>query len=93
MIASTSPTRPWKLPPSAVLNTAQNDLRKRGSGQRYAFLRKHVRPAKSPADLLRRALRDRESGLTAPRVETQLSTATNKPSAKRWGWPLNLQQE
>ncbi len=63
-------TRPWKLPPSAVLGAAQNDLRKRGSGRPYAFLRKHVRPAKSPADLLRRALRDRDSGLAAARVET-----------------------
>jgi hypothetical protein len=63
-------TRPWKLPPSAVLNTARNDLRKRGSGRPFAFLRKHVRSAKSPADLLRRALHDRGTGLTAPRVET-----------------------
>ena len=63
-------TRPWRLPSSAVLGAAQNDLRKRGSGRPYAFLRKHVRPAKSPADLLRRALQDRESGLAAPRVET-----------------------
>ena len=63
-------TKPWKLPPSAVLGAAQNDLRKRGSGQCYAFLRKHVRHAKSPADLLRRALQDRENGLAAPRVET-----------------------
>ena len=63
-------TKPWKLPPSAVLGAALNDLRKRGSGQRYAFLRKHVRPAKSPADLLRRAIQDRGTGPTAPRVET-----------------------
>jgi hypothetical protein len=62
-------TKPWALPPSAVLSAAQNDLRKRGSGRRYAFLRKHVRPAESPADLLRRALRDRASGLATLHVE------------------------
>ena len=65
-------TRPWKLPPSAVLGAARNDLRKRGSGRPCAFLRKHVRPAKSPADLLRRALQDRESGLVAARLKTRI---------------------
>ncbi len=74
-------TRLWKLPPSAVLGTAQNDLRKRGSGQRYAFLRRHVRRAKSPADLLRRALQDRESGLAAPRVET-LTLYSDEPTLR-----------
>ncbi len=64
-------TKPWKLPPSAVLSAAQNDLRKCGSRRPYAFLRKHVRPAKSPTDLLRRALQDRDSGLAVARVETQ----------------------
>ena len=86
-------TKPWRLPPSAVLGAARNDLRKRETRgpRRYVFLRTHVKPAKSPADLLRRAFHDRESGLATSRVETLILYSDEETLKQAWLLAVNFE--
>lgn len=73
-------TRAFVLPPSAIVRTAENDLKVRTRkekfeckpGVHYAFAGYHVRNAKDTADLLKRALSDRERGLKSGKLNTRL---------------------
>lgn len=69
-------TRPVTLPPSALLRTAAKDIKRRAHNKavliaedgrrtdaykRYAFFADHVRTAKTPEDVIRKALKAVES--------------------------------
>ena len=62
-------TQPSKLSPNAILQTAQADL---GRKKRPCFLKGHVADARSPAEVLRRAIEGHRDGLASSNPKTVL---------------------
>jgi len=71
-------THAFALKPSSILHAAAADIatrdraKKNPAGRRYLFIWWHVKEAKSPADLIRRALADSGAGAGHPDHNTRM---------------------
>jgi hypothetical protein len=79
-------TRAFELKPGSIVQAAVSDLKLRArktpgegvdrdpelQGRQYAFVGKHVRRAKTPAELIQLALDHPEAGVTSGKINTKL---------------------
>lgn len=83
-------TRAFELKPGSLISAAVADIRNRDRKQTgevekaapYAFHRLHVRKAKSPAELLSLALKDRERGEKSRKLNTRRIYANSETLAQ-----------
>lgn len=73
-------TKAFRLPPSAIVGAAKNDLRRRAmkkNGEEaptssYAFRAADVRASKTPSDLIAAAIKNHERGVASGKLNTRL---------------------
>lgn len=84
---------PKDLPPSLIASLAVRDFKRRNgpfppehfkpySVPRYAFMSRHVRLAKSPADLVRRAIENRYEGIYGQTDRQKLALYANETALR-----------